>query len=116
MPKIAFENVCKDYTLGEVVINAANQVSFEVAPGELCISLGPSGAGKSTVLNLLGGMETATSGRILFEGRDTTRMNEAELTDYRRYKIGFVFQFYNLIPNLTALENVKLAKKFASQG
>jgi len=77
----------------------------------LCIILGPSGAGKTTVLNLLGGMETATSGKIFFDGEDITAMNDLELTDYRRYKIGFVFQFYNLIPNLTAAENVELAKQ-----
>lgn len=111
MANIVFESVCKDYQMGEVKIHAANQVSFEVRKGELCIILGPSGAGKTTVLNLLGGMETATSGKILFNNQDITKMNDLELTDYRRYKIGFVFQFYNLIPNLTALENVELAKQ-----
>ncbi|HBR02904.1 MAG TPA: macrolide ABC transporter ATP-binding protein [Ruminiclostridium sp.] len=97
--------------MGEVIIRAADDVSFQVRNGELCILLGPSGAGKTTVLNLLGGMDTATSGRILFAGQDITAMNDLELTDYRRYKIGFVFQFYNLIPNLTAAENVELAKQ-----
>ena len=111
MADIRFENVRKDYKMGEVVIRAANDVSFQVKNGELCIILGPSGAGKTTVLNLLGGMETATSGKILFDGEDITAMNDLELTDYRRYKIGFVFQFYNLIPNLTAAENVELAKQ-----
>ncbi len=111
MTKIVFDNVSKDYQMGEVTINAARDVSFEVENGELCIILGPSGAGKTTVLNLLGGIETATSGKILFAGQDITKMNDLELTDYRRYKIGFVFQFYNLIPNLTALENVELAKQ-----
>ncbi len=111
MADIRFENVRKDYQMGEVVIRAADNVSFQVKRGELCIILGPSGAGKSTVLNLLGGMDTATSGRILFDGQDITSMNDLKLTDYRRYKIGFVFQFYNLIPNLTALENVELAKQ-----
>lgn len=111
MADIRFENVRKDYQMGEVVIRAADNVSFQVKRGELCIILGPSGAGKSTVLNLLGGMDTATSGRILFDGQDITAMDDLELTDYRRYKIGFVFQFYNLIPNLTAAENVELAKQ-----
>ena len=111
MADIRFENVRKDYQMGEVVIRAADNVSFQVKRGELCIILGPSGAGKSTVLNLLGGMDTATSGRILFDGQDITSMNDLKLTDYRRYKIGFVSQFYNLIPNLTALENVELAKQ-----
>lgn len=111
MADILFDNVNKDYKMGEVTIHAARQVSFQVKKGELCIILGPSGAGKTTVLNLLGGMENATSGRILFDGSDITRMDELELTDYRRYKIGFVFQFYNLIPNLTAAENVELAKQ-----
>jgi putative ABC transport system ATP-binding protein len=97
--------------MGEVVIHAARDVSFTVDAGQLTIILGPSGAGKTTVLNLLGGMETATSGSILFGGQDVTRLTEDELTDYRRYKIGFVFQFYNLIPNLTALENVELARQ-----
>ncbi|MBE6744520.1 MAG: ABC transporter ATP-binding protein [Ruminococcaceae bacterium] len=97
--------------MGEVTIHAAKQVSFHVKKGELCIILGPSGAGKTTVLNLLGGMEIATSGKILFGSKDITAMNDLELTDYRRYKIGFVFQFYNLIPNLTAAENVELAKQ-----
>lgn len=111
MAEIIFDNVSKDYQMGEVTIHAAKQVSFQVNSGELGIILGPSGAGKTTVLNLLGGMETATSGKILFDGRDITLMNDLELTDYRRYKIGFVFQFYNLIPNLTAAENVELAKQ-----
>ncbi len=111
MANIIFQNVSKNYQMGEVTIHAAKEVSFTVKNGELCIILGSSGAGKTTVLNLLGGMETATSGKILFAGQDITAMNDLELTDYRRYKIGFVFQFYNLIPNLTALENVELAKQ-----
>ncbi len=111
MADIFFENVSKDYQMGEVTIHAAKKVSFAVKNGELCIILGPSGAGKTTVLNLLGGMETATSGKILFADQDITAMNDLALTDYRRHKIGFVFQFYNLIPILTALENVELAKQ-----
>jgi len=111
MADILFENIRKEYQMGQVVIRAADDVSFQVKDGELCILLGPSGAGKTTVLNLLGGMDSATSGKILFAGKDITAMNDLELTDYRRYKIGFVFQFYNLIPNLTAAENVELAKQ-----
>ncbi len=111
MADILFENARKEYRMGEVTITAANDVSFQVRDGELCILLGPSGAGKTTVLNLLGGMDTVTSGKIFFAGRDIAAMNDLELTDYRRYKIGFVFQFYNLIPNLTAAENVELAKQ-----
>ena len=111
MGDIIFDHVNKDYRMGEVTIHAAKQVSFHVKKGEICIILGPSGAGKTTVLNLLGGMEIATSGKILFGGKDISAMNDLELTDYRRYKIGFVFQFYNLIPNLTAAENVELAKQ-----
>ncbi len=111
MAEIVFDKVSKEYRMGEVTIHAAKQVSFQVEKGELCIILGPSGAGKSTVLNLLGGMETVTSGKIFSAGKDITAMNDLELTDYRRYKIGFVFQFYNLIPNLTAVENVELAKQ-----
>ncbi|WP_330405995.1 ABC transporter ATP-binding protein [Faecalicatena contorta] len=111
MADIRFENVRKEYQMGEVVIRAADDVSFRVKNGEFCILLGPSGAGKTTVLNLLGGMDTATSGKIFFGGKDITVMDDLELTDYRRHQIGFVFQFYNLIPNLTAKENVELAKQ-----
>lgn len=111
MAEIRFENVRKEYRMGEVTIRAANGVSFQVREGELCVLLGPSGAGKTTVLNLLGGMDTVTSGKILFFGRDITMMNDLELTNYRRHNIGFVFQFYNLIPNLTSVENVELAKQ-----
>ena len=111
MADIIFDNVSKDYKMGEITIHAVKQVSFQVRNGELGIILGPSGAGKTTVLNLLGGMENVTSGKIYFDGKDITAMNEFELTDYRRYKIGFVFQFYNLIPNLTAVENVEMAKQ-----
>lgn len=111
MAAIVLANVSKEYQMGEVTIHAANGVSFQVEEGELCLILGPSGAGKTTVLNLLGGLETATSGQILCAGKDITTMNDLELTDYRRYQIGFVFQFYNLIPNLTAAENVELAKQ-----
>ncbi|MDR1642692.1 MAG: ABC transporter ATP-binding protein [Clostridiales bacterium] len=108
---IIFEKVSKSYQMGEVSIAAAKDVSFAIQEGELCVMLGPSGAGKTTVLNLLGGMEPASSGKIMFGDLEVTSMSERQLTEYRRHKIGFVFQFYNLIPNLTALENVELAKQ-----
>jgi putative ABC transport system ATP-binding protein len=111
MEEITLDHVSKEYRMGEITIHALNHVSLQVDKGEFCIVLGPSGAGKSTVLNLLGGMDTATAGKIIVAGSDITAMNDLELTDYRRYKIGFVFQFYNLIPNLTAAENVELAKQ-----
>ena len=110
MADIIFDNVSKYYKMGEVTIHAVKQVSFQVRNGELVIILGPSGAGKTTVLNRLGGRENVTSGKIYFNGQDITTLNELELTDYRRYKIGFVFQFYNLMPNLTAVENVEMAQ------
>jgi len=111
MSYIKFENVCKDYITGETVVHAANNVSFEIEKGEFCVVLGPSGAGKTTVLNLLGGMDKATSGTITVGGKEVTAMGGHELTDYRRLDVGFVFQFYNLMPNLTALENVELAQQ-----
>jgi len=88
-----------------------DDVSFEIEKGELCVILGPSGAGKTTILNLLGGMDTATSGRIYVGGKEITALKGAEVTDYRRLDVGFVFQFYNLMPSLTALENVELARQ-----
>ncbi|MGE5578652.1 MAG: ABC transporter ATP-binding protein [Bacillota bacterium] len=111
MVDICFENVRKEYRMGEIVIRAVDGVSFQIMNGEFCILLGHSGAGKTTILNLLGGMDTATSGRIFSAGKEITVMNDLELTNYRRHKVGFVFQFYNLIPNLTAAENVELAKQ-----
>ena len=95
--------------MGEVEIRAADGISFFVKKGELVVIVGPSGAGKTTVLNILGGMDTATEGTLLVDGQDITRYNAKQLTEYRREDIGFVFQFYNLVPNLTALENVELA-------
>ena len=108
-PIIEFKNVTKQYKMGDVVIKALNNVSFTINKGELVVILGASGAGKTTVLNLLGGMDKATSGEILVNYEDITRYNESKLTDYRRELIGFVFQFYNLISNLNALENVEFA-------
>ncbi len=101
--------VTKVYQMGEVTINAADGISFEIEKGEFVVIVGPSGAGKTTVLNILGGMDSCTSGQVFVDGVDIARYDETQLTDYRREDVGFVFQFYNLIGNLTALENVELA-------
>ncbi|MDO4492591.1 MAG: ABC transporter ATP-binding protein [Clostridia bacterium] len=111
MGYIRFEDVQKDYKSGDSVVHAADHVNFEIEKGEFCVVLGPSGAGKTTILNLLGGMDNATGGKITVGGKEVTAMNGHELTDYRRLDVGFVFQFYNLMPNLTALENVELAQQ-----
>lgn len=106
---IKFKKVTKEYKIGEVPIKALNGVDFSIAEGEFVIILGASGAGKSTILNVLGGMDTATSGQVFVGDQEITRFNEKKLTQYRGEKVGFVFQFYNLIPNLNALENVEFA-------
>ena len=111
---IEFRNVKKIYKLGEVEIPALNGVDFSIDEGELVVVLGASGAGKSTVLNILGGMDTATSGEVIVDGEDITKYNRKRLTLYRREKVGFVFQFYNLISNLNALENVEFAASVTS--
>ena len=111
MGYITFENVCKHYQTGDTVVKAVDDVSFAIEKGDFCVVLGPSGAGKTTVLNLLGGMDKATSGKITVGGREITGLRGAQLTEYRRHDVGFVFQFYNLMPNLTALENVELARQ-----
>ena len=108
-PFISFKNVKKTYKVGDVSIEALRDVSFEVQQGEICIIVGASGAGKTTLLNILGGMDALSSGEVWLDGKNIAGYNDRELTTYRRYDIGFVFQFYNLIPNLTALENVELA-------
>ena len=106
---VSLKDVKKIYQMGEVEIMAAAGINFEIQKGEFAVVVGPSGAGKTTVLNILGGMDTATSGQVLVDGEDIARYSQRQLTAYRRDDIGFVFQFYNLIPNLTALENVELA-------
>lgn len=109
MAYIEFKNVDKIYKMGEVEIKALNKTSFEIEKGELVVILGPSGAGKTTCLNILGGMDSATRGKVLVDNKDITNYSDKELIMYRRNDIGFVFQFYNLVQNLTALENVELA-------
>lgn len=111
MAFVEFENVAKTYKMGEVEIHALHDASFHVEKGELVIIVGPSGAGKTTLLNILGGMDTLTSGKVLLDGREISGLNRRQLTEYRRHDVGFVFQFYNLIGNLTALENVELANQ-----
>ncbi len=111
MSYITFSDVCKDYGQGASIVHAADHVSFGIEQGELCVVLGPSGAGKTTILNLLGGMDKATSGVIRVGEKEITAMRSPQLTQYRRLDVGFVFQFYNLMPSLTALENVELARQ-----
>lgn len=106
---VKLEHVTKIYRMGEVEIHAVDGIDFEVQKGEFVVIVGPSGAGKTTVLNILGGMDSASSGKVLVDGKDIAKYSQKKLTGYRRDDIGFVFQFYNLIPNLTALENVELA-------
>ena len=106
---VSLQDVTKTYQMGEITIKAADGISFDVEKGEFVIVVGPSGAGKTTVLNILGGMDTATSGKVLVDGAEISKYRGKKLIQYRREDIGFVFQFYNLIPNLTALENVELA-------
>ena len=112
---VTLKEVTKIYRMGEVEIRAADGIEFEIEKGEFAVVVGPSGAGKTTVLNILGGMDTATSGEVQVDGQDITKYSARQLTGYRRDDIGFVFQFYNLIPNLTALENVELALQICKQ-
>ena len=114
-PFISFKNVKKTYKVGDVSIEALRDVSFEVMQGEICIIVGASGAGKTTLLNILGGMDALSGGEVWLDGKNIAGYNERDLTTYRRYDIGFVFQFYNLIPNLTALENVELATQICKK-
>lgn len=111
MSFVEFKNVKKIYHMGEVEVRASDGLNFEIEKGEVVVVVGPSGSGKTTLLNMLGGMDTVTSGQIFLDGDEITKYKEKELVNYRRYDIGFVFQFYNLIQNLTALENVELANQ-----
>jgi len=108
---IELKKIKKTYKMGDILITAAENVSFGIEKGEFAVVLGPSGAGKTTVLNILGGMDKADTGSIIVDNKDISKYNNKELTKYRRTDIGFVFQFYNLVPNLTALENVELSNQ-----
>ena len=113
MAFVTFENVGKVYKTGDVEVRALHNVSFEIEKGEICVVVGQSGAGKTTLLNILGGMDTLTEGHVLLDGRDISTLNEKQMATYRRFDIGFVYQFYNLIPNLTAVENVEIASQLS---
>ena len=112
---VEFRNVQKIYKMGEVCIEALHDVSFSIEKGEICVIVGPSGAGKTTLLNILGGMDGLTSGQVLLNGVEVSAFSKRELATYRRYDVGFVFQFYNLIQNLTAIENVELATQICRE-
>ncbi|MDR0530472.1 MAG: ABC transporter ATP-binding protein [Oscillospiraceae bacterium] len=114
MSFIEFRDVSKQYVMGEVTINAVDGVDFEIEEGELALIVGSSGAGKTTVLNILGGMDSASGGQVHVDGEEITRFGNRKLIEYRRNQVGFVFQFYNLIPNLTALENVEIATQLSA--
>ncbi len=112
---VSFENVSKIYKTGEVEIQALRDVNFKVEQGEFCVIVGASGAGKTTILNILGGMDTLSGGKVLLDGQEISAYNKKQLTSYRRHDVGFVFQFYNLVPNLTAKENVELAAQICKE-
>lgn len=114
MSYIEFKNVTKEYKMGEITINALNNTNFEIEKGELVVIVGPSGAGKTTTLNILGGMDTVTSGKVIVDNKEINKLTNKQLITYRRNDIGFVFQFYNLVQNLTAKENVELATQICS--
>ena len=115
MPFVSFDGVCKYYQMGDQWIAASDHVTFSIEQGEFCVIVGPSGAGKTTVLNMLGGMDSCDEGSIWLDGTLISQMDEYQLTQYRRYDVGFVFQFYNLVQNLTALENVELASEICPE-
>lgn len=115
MSYIEFKNVCKDYKMGEVIIHALSNANLSIEKGELVVIVGPSGAGKTTALNILGGMDNATSGRVIVDNKEISRLKNRDLIKYRREDIGFVFQFYNLVQNLTAIENVELATQICKK-
>lgn len=113
MNYISFQRVCKYYAMGKNKITALDNIDFEIERGEFCVIVGPSGAGKTTLLNILGGMDQLSDGDVFLDGHCISRLGERALTEYRRYEVGFVFQFYNLVQNLTALENVELASEIS---
>ena len=115
MSYIELKNVVKEYKMGEVSIKALNNTNFQIEKGELVVIVGPSGAGKTTALNILGGMDTVTSGEVIIDGKNIAKFKNRQLTKYRREDIGFVFQFYNLVQNLTAIENVELATQICKK-
>lgn len=115
MSYIEFKNVCKDYKMGEVIIHALSNANLSIEKGELVVIVGPSGAGKTTALNILGGMDNATSGRVIVDNKEISSLKNRDLIKYRREDIGFVFQFYNLVQNLTAIENVELATQICKK-
>ncbi len=115
MSYIEFKNVCKQYKMGEITIDALKDTDFSIEKGELVVIVGPSGAGKTTTLNILGGMDNATSGQVIVDGKEVTKLKNKELIKFRREDIGFVFQFYNLVQNLTAKENVELATQICKK-